>query len=71
MIMSKNGFYIRVTNGDTSIVFYTKKSLIKFIVQLLFCDMKKENVSKILVFVRYLITLLLGALGGNQLPNVL
>ena len=71
MIMSKNGFYIRVTNGDTSVVFYTKKSLIKFIVQLIFCDMKKENVSKILVVIRYLITLLLGALGGNQLPNML
>ena len=69
--MSKNGFYIRVTNGDYSIVFYTKKSLIKFIVQLIFCDMKKENVSKILVVIRYLITLLLGALGGNQLPNMM
>lgn len=69
--MSKNGFYIRVTNGDTSVVFYTKKSLIKFIFQLIFCDMKKENVSKFLVIIRYLITLLLGALGGNQLPNMM
>lgn len=69
--MRNKGFYLRVTNGDTSIIFYTKRSLIKFIFQLIFCDMKKENVVKVFQVIKYIVTFIIGALGGSQISDVL